>query len=159
TPHRRRRWALPVIAVAIVAVLGLVVGLVIWAPWKPPPLLRPTGLTAGPSTTNSVSFGWSTPATGPPPDRYVILRDGEVTGSVPGTATSSQTTGLAPATAYRYRVAAERGGKRSALSSVIVVATATPPVSAARLQGQWAVSIKIIRGGASITGAHSWDET
>jgi hypothetical protein len=52
-----------------------------------------------------------------------------------------------------------RGGKRSALSPVIVVTTATPPVSAARLQGQWTVGIKIVRGKASLTGSDSWDET
>ena len=133
-------------AAAAVVVLGLIAGLLIWAPWKSPPLLRPAGLTAGPSTTSSVTFRWSRPATGPPPGRYVILRDGQVAGSVPGTVTSYRGTGLAPATAYRYRVAAERGGKRSALSPVIVVTTATPPVSAARLQGPWTVSIKITRG-------------
>jgi len=161
TPSRRRRkWGMPVIVVATAVVLGLIAGLVIWAPWKsPPPLLRPAGLTAGPSTTGSVAFHWSRPATGPPPDRYVILHDGKVIGSVPGTVTSYRATGLAPATVYRYRVAAVRGSKRSALSPVIVVTTVTPPVSAARLQGQWTVGIKIIRGGGAITGSNRWDET
>jgi hypothetical protein len=148
-----------VIAVAAVVVLGLLAGLLIWAPWKSPPLLRPTGLTAGPSTTSSVMFRWSRPATGPQPDRYVILHDGRVAGSVPGSVTSYRSTGLPPATAYRYRVAAERGGKRSAPSAVIVVTTATPPVSAARLQGQWTVGIKLTRGGAGLTGPKNWDET
>jgi Protein of unknown function (DUF2510)/Fibronectin type III domain len=154
----RRRWA--VAAIAAVAVLGLIAGLVIWAPWKSPPLLRPTGLVAGPSTTGSVAFSWSRPATGPAPDRYVIRRDGKVMGSVPGTVTSYHGTGLAPATAYRYRVAAERGGKRSAPSSVLVVSTSTPPISAARLQGQWTVSIKITKGFSSFQDTpRTWDET
>jgi hypothetical protein len=156
-PRKRRTWAVPV-AVAVV-VLGLIAGLLIWAPWKSPPLLRPTGLTAGPSTTSSVAFRWARPATGPLPDRYVILHDGQVAGSVPGTVTSYRGTGLAPATAYRYRVAAVRDGKRSAPSSVIVVTTATPPVSAARLQGPWTVSIKITRGAAGLTGPPKWDES
>ncbi len=158
-PRRRRAWAVPVIAVAAVVVLGLLAGLLIWAPWKSPPLLRPAGLTAGASTTSSVTFRWSRPATGPPPKRYVILHDGQLAGSVPGTVTSYQGTGLAPATAYRYRVAAERGGQRSAPSPVIVVTTATPPVSAARLQGQWAVGLKLTRGAAGLAGPRSWDET
>ncbi|HYB88891.1 MAG TPA: DUF2510 domain-containing protein [Streptosporangiaceae bacterium] len=159
-PRGRRKWAVPVIVVAAVVVLGLIAGLVIWAPWKsPPPLLRPTGLTAGPSTTSSVSFRWSRPPTGPLPDMYLILHNGRVTDSVPGTATSYQATGLIPATAYRYRVVAERGGKRSALSSAIVVTTTIPPLSAARLQGLWTVGLKIIKGGGSITGSNSWDET
>jgi len=148
-----------VIAAAVVVALALLAGLLIWAPWKGPPLLRPTGLTAGPSTTSSVTFRWSRPATGPPPGRYVILHDGRVAGSVPGTVTSYRGTGLAPATAYRYRVAAERGGQRSAPSPVIVVTTATPPVSAARLQGQWAVGLKLTRGAAGLAGPRSWDET
>jgi len=158
-PRKRRAWAVPVIAVAAVVVLGLLAGLLIWAPWKSPPLLRPAGLTAGPSTTSSVAFRWSRPATGPPPERYVILHDGQVVGSVPGTVTSYRGTGLAPATAYRYRVAAERGGQRSAPSPVIVLTTATPPLSAARLQGPWTVSIKITRGAADLTGPKRWDET
>ncbi len=154
----QRRWAVPA-GVAIVVVLGLAAGLVIWAPWKSPPLLRPTGLTAGPVTTSSLAFHWSKPATGPDPDKYLILHDGKVIGSVPGTVTSYQTTGLAPDTAYQYRVAAERGGQRSALSAVVVVHTAIPPVSAARLQGTWAVKIKIIKGRSSINGAKKWAET
>ncbi len=160
-PRRgRRRWAVPVAAIAAVAVLGLIVGLLIWAPWTSPPLLRPTGLVAGPSTISSVAFGWSRPVTGPAPDRYVISRDGKLIGSVPGTVTSYHGTGLAPATAYRFRVAAERGGKRSGLSSALMVSTSTPPISAARLQGQWTVSIKIIRGFSSLKGGpRSWDET
>jgi fibronectin type III domain protein len=105
---RRRRWA--VLAIASAAVAGLVIGLVIWAPWATPALLRPAGLTAGPSTTTSVVFHWSRPATGPAPDSYVILREGKMIGSVHGTVTFYRQAGLAPATAYRYRVAAVRDG-------------------------------------------------
>ena len=120
----RRKFAATVIAIAAVA--GVVTGLLIWAPWASPRLLRPGGLTAGPSTTGSVAFHWSRPATGPAPDRYVILREGKVIGSVRGTVTFYRQAGLPPATAYRYQVAAVRGGKRSALSSALVVSTATP---------------------------------
>src|SRR5215831_8298003 len=158
--RRRRKWVIPVAVIAGVVVLGLVAGLVIWAPWKSPPLLRPAGLAAGPSTTNSVAFRWAPPATGPAPDKYVILHEGQVIGSVRGTVTSFRVTGLAPATSYQYRVAAVRGGKRSALSAVLVVRTVTPPVSAARLQGPWAVSLKIVKGAGSLTGGHRrWAES
>ena len=129
----RRKFAATVIAIAAVA--GVVIGLVIWAPWASPPLLRPAGLTAGHSTTGSVAFHWSRPAAGPAPDSYLILRAGWVIGSVRGTVTFYRQVGLAPATAYRYQVAAVRDGKRSALSSALVVSTATPPLSAARLAG------------------------
>jgi len=159
TPRRRRRgWAVPA-GIALLVVVGLITGLVIWAPWKSPPLLRPTGLTAGPLTTGSVTFHWSNPATGPLPDKYLILSNGEVVGSVSGTVTSYKTTGLAPDTPYQYRVAAERGGKRSAPSSVLTVRTAIPPVSAARWQGSWTVAAKITRGSSTIHGPKRFTET
>jgi len=66
-PRRRRRWA--VFLLAAVVVLGLAAGLVVWAPWIPPPVLRPSGLVAGPSTANSIAFRWSRPAAGPLPDK------------------------------------------------------------------------------------------
>jgi Protein of unknown function (DUF2510) len=159
TARRGRPRRAVVAVIAAVAVLGLIVGLLLWAPWQSPPLLRPAGLAAGPSTTSSVAFHWSGPATGPPPDRYQILHGAKVIGSVRGTVTSYQAAGLAPATAYRYRVAAVRGGQRSALSSVLVVRTAIPPLSAARLQGAWTVHLKIARGGSSLTGHKNWDES
>jgi len=155
----RRRRAFLVAVIAVVAALGLIVGLLLWAPWRSPPLLRPTGLAAGTSTTSSVAFHWAGPATGPPPDRYQILHDGKVIGSVRGTVTSYRVTSLAPATAYQYRVAAVRGGKRSALSAVLAVRTSIPPLAAARLQGAWTVHLKIVRGASSLTGHKNWEES
>jgi hypothetical protein len=149
-----------VVVISAAAALGLIAGLVIWAPWASPPLLRPTGLVAGSTTTSSVTFHWSHPATGPAPDMYVILSGGKVVDSVPGNVTSYQGTGLAPATAYQYRVAAERGGKRSALSSVVIVRTATPPTPSALLKGTWTTRVKILRGGAGFTGGSKrWFES
>ena len=144
--------------IAIAAVAGLVIGLVVSAPWASPALLRPAGLTAGPSTTDSIAFHWSRPATGPAPDSYVILREGKVIGSVRGTVTFYRQAGLAPATAYQYRVAAVRNGKRSVLSSVVVVSTATPPLSAARLQRAWTVRLELVRRGG-LVGAKRWTES
>jgi hypothetical protein len=121
-------------------------------------VLKPTGLTADVSTTSSVAFHWANPSTGPLPDKYLILNGGTVIGSVPGTVTRYRKGGLAPDTAYQYRIAAERGGTRSAPSDVLVVHTATPPVSAARWQGTWSVAVKIVKGRASIQGARKWTE-
>lgn len=143
-PRRRRRWTLLILAAAVV-VAGLVGGLVVWAPWVPLPVLRPTGLVAGPATATSVSFRWSRPPAGPLPDKYLILKDGTVAGSVAGTATSYQRVGLTPASRYRYRVVAVRGGKRSPKSAVLRVSTLTPPISQARLQGSWTVNVKYIQ--------------
>jgi Fibronectin type III domain len=151
-------WA---VLAAIVVLAGLAGGLAVWAPWRSTPLLRPAGLAAGPSTTTSVSFHWSGPATGPAPGKYVILYGGTVIGSVPGTVTSYRSTGLYPDTPYVYQVAAVRGGKRSAPSAVVVLRTSAPPLSAARWQGPWTVRVRIVRGGAALRGPRplQWDES
>ena len=141
-PRRRRRWA--VFLLAAVVLLGLAAGLVVWAPWIPPPVLRPSGLVAGPSTANSIAFRWSRPPAGPLPDKYLILGSGTVASSVAGTITSYRQASLTPATTYQYRVVAVRGGKRSPGSAVLTVRTLTPPISQARLQGSWQVYAKNI---------------
>jgi hypothetical protein len=141
-PRRRRRWA--VFLLAAVVVLGLAAGLVVWAPWTPPPVLRPSGLAAGPSTANSIAFRWSRPPAGPLPDKYLILESGTVASSVAGTVTSYRQASLTPATTYQYRVVAVRGGKRSPRSALLTVRTLTPPISQARLQGSWQVYTKNI---------------
>ena len=161
-PHRRSRrrgWGL--FAAAAVVVLAVAAGVVIWAPWRTPALLPPTGLKADASTTSAVMFRWSDPASGPRPDTYQILSSGKVVGSVAGTVTSYRVGGLAPDTAYQYRVAALRDGKRSALSAVLTVNTAAPPVSTARWQGPWNVNIKIVKGAEALHGksAKGWIES
>lgn len=141
--------------IAIAAALALVVGLVIWAPWSSKTsVASPVGVTAGPVTTSSVTLHWSRPATGPVPDRYVILRGGKEVGSVPGTVTAYRDTGLVPVTTYQYGVAAVVGGDRSHPTAAPVVRTSTPPVSAARLQGSWPVHIKVVKsaGGSLSVG-------
>ncbi len=156
--RRPRRWGL-IAAIAGAVVVILIIGLVIWAPWNAPPLLRPTGLSAGTLTTDSVAFHWSNPPTGPLPDKYLILHDGKVIASVPGTATSYQVTGLAPDTPYEYRIVAERGGERSAMSTLLAVRTTIPPISAARWQGTWTVNAKFTRGSNTIHGAKRFTDT
>jgi hypothetical protein len=144
-PRRRRRWA--VLLVAAVVVLGVGAGVVVWAPWTPPPpVLRPAGLVAGPSSANSIAFHWSRPATGPLPDKYVILGDGMKAQTVRGTVTSYQQAGLTPGTSYLYSVVAVRDRKRSPQSTALTVTTLSPPMSEARLQGSWQVYVKNIAG-------------
>ena len=157
--RRRRRRRGGYVAGAVILLAG-VVGVVIWAPWRKPPLLQPTGLAAGARTTRSVAFHWSGPPTGPSPDKYLILHNGKVVRSVPGTVTRFHSTGLAPDTAYQYRVAAVRDGQRSALSRVLTVNTKRPPVSAARWQGRWTVSVTITKGADALrgNGVKGWKE-
>lgn len=139
-PRRRRRWGLA--ALAAVVVLGLAAGLVVWAPWIPPPVLRPAGLKAGPATATSVTLRWSRPPTGPLPDKYLIWSSGTMTGSAAGTATSYRQRGLTPASTYYYRVVAVRDGKHSPASAVLTLSTFTPPVSQARLQDAWHITAR-----------------
>ena len=156
-PRRPRRRAVFSLA-ALVVVAGLAAGLVVWAPWNPPPVLRPTGLVAGSSTANSIMFRWSRPRTGPLPDKYLILSSGTVAGSVARTVTSYRQAGLTPSAAYQYSVVAVRGGKRSPQSVLVTVRTLTPPLSQARLQGPWYVHVKIIRAGpGSRNGTQVWE--
>ncbi|HEY2575588.1 MAG TPA: hypothetical protein VGI74_04710, partial [Streptosporangiaceae bacterium] len=89
--RRRRRWVAA--GIAFVAVAGLAAGLLVWAPWRVQPLLQPAGLFAGSATPSSAAFTWSGPATGPLPDRYVILHDGKAIGSVRGTVTAYRVSG------------------------------------------------------------------
>ena len=144
-PRRRRRWAVSTVA-AVVVVASLTAAVVVWAPWTAPPVLRPAGLVPGLSTADTIAFRWSNPRTGPLPDRYLILGNGTVAGSVAGTVTSYRQARLTPATAYQYRVVAVRGGKRSPQSAALAVRTLTPPLSQARLQGPWTVYVRYIRG-------------
>jgi hypothetical protein len=147
-PRRRRRWPL-ITLVAVIVVAALAGGLVVWAPWTQPPVLRPAGLAAGPATASSISFHWARPATGPLPDKYLILSDGKVAESVAGSAASYRRAGLAPASTYQYRIVAVRGGKRSPQSAQLTVSTITPPMSEARLQGLWEVFVKNVHNSAS----------
>jgi len=148
--RRWRRWA--VLAAIVLLLLAAAAALVVWAPWRSPPPLRPAGLTADSSTTSSVAFHWARPATGPAPDRYLIMHEGRVVASVPGSATSYRRAGLAPDTAYQYQVTAERGGKRSAPSAAVTVTTSAPPLSQARWEGPWTVDIRIVHGGSALRG-------
>jgi hypothetical protein len=149
-----------VAGIALVVVAGLAGGLVAWAPWRVPTVLQPTGLYAGTATTSTASFTWAKPVTGPLPDRYLISYDGKVIGSVPGTTTAYQATGLHYGSSYEYRVTAVRGGVRSLASQFVLVTTPTPPDSQARWVGSSYVTIKI-GSTSNVTGMKhgSYNET
>lgn len=123
-PRRRRKWV--VLAIAAVAVIGLTVGLVIWAPWarKAPPSI-PANVHASPAAA-SVLVQWSASTSGPKVDQYLIMRSGAQVGAVPGTQTSYQDNGLKPGITYRYGVIAQAGSRRSEPSADTAVTTLTP---------------------------------
>ncbi len=91
--------------------------------------------TTGPVTTSSVTVRWTPPANSPAPDRYEVLRDGDVIHAVENTTMVYKDTGLGPATAYGYQVVAKWGENRSDPSPTLTLRTATPSLSAARLTG------------------------
>ena len=123
----RRRWVVAVIA--IVAVLLVIAGLVIWAaPWGSELPGTPNAVHQQARTSTSVLVQWDPPATSPTVDRYLILRDGIEIGSVPGTVTSYKDTGLTANTVYEYRVVAVSGDVWSIPSPSIVVKTLLPPI-------------------------------
>jgi chitodextrinase len=136
----------------VIAVLAVIAGLMIWAPWVSKVPTAPGSVRTQSATATSVLVRWSPSTSGPTVDAYVIQRDGTQVGFIPGTVTSYQDKGLAPATTYRYVVLAVSGGHRSVPSSMLVVTTLTPPLSAARLQGSWIVDSKVIKSdGGSLT--------
>jgi Fibronectin type III domain len=112
----------------------------------------PVGLAAGPATSTTVAFHWSPSPNGPVPDRYLIFGEGANVVTLPGTTTSYNATGLVPDTTYTFQVAAMWGGQQSDWSSVLVVSTLTPPISAARLLGPWSTQYKIIKMWSAETG-------
>ena len=123
----RRRWIIPVIA--IVAVLLVIGGLVIWAaPWGGQVPGTPESVHEQARTSTSVLVQWDPSTTGPTVDRYLILRDGVEIGSVPSSVTSYKDTGLTANTVYEYRVVAVSGDVWSVPSPSIMVKTLLPPI-------------------------------
>jgi len=136
SPARTRpRWA--VFALVGVAVLGLIAGLLVWAPWHKVPV-APAAIVGQSPTATSVLVSWSPSRGGATIDHYLILRDGTQVGSVPAGQTSYTDRGLAPGTAHRYRIVALSGTQRSQPSRAVVVRTITPsPVGLAAGQVTW----------------------
>jgi hypothetical protein len=121
--RRRRLWAAITGGVALVA---LVIGLVIWQPWNPPPN-APTAVRVSSPTATTAEVSWTASKGGATPDHYVIFRDGQQAGSVPASQTSWTDTGLTPGSSHQYTVAAQGGGQTSGQTTKVPVTTITPP--------------------------------
>jgi Fibronectin type III domain len=136
SPSRtRNRW--PIFAAAAVVVVGLVAGLLVWAPWHKAPV-TPTAVRGQSPTATSVLVSWAPSKGGATIDHYLILRDGTQVGSVPASQTSYLDHGLAPGTTHRYTIIAESGTQRSQPSAAVAVRTITPsPVGLAVAQTTW----------------------
>jgi Fibronectin type III domain len=121
--RRTRLWAMIAGGVALV---GLVVGLLVWQPWNPPPN-PPTGVSLTSSTATSVLVSWVPAKGGATPASYVIYRDGKQVGTVSASKLSWTDTGLQPGSKHAYRVAAVGDGQQSGQTKAITVTTITPP--------------------------------
>lgn len=131
----RNRW--PIYAAVGVVVLGLVAGLLVWAPWHKVPV-APTALLGRSPTATSVRVSWTPSKGGATIDHYLILRDGTQVGSVPASQDSYLDQGLAPGTTHRYKVIALSGTQRSQPSASVTVRTITPsPAGLAAVNATW----------------------
>ena len=123
---RRRRPPLWALIVGGVALVGLVVGLLVWAPWSPAPQ-APTAVRVSSPTATTALVRWTAPKGGATPDQYNILRDGKEQGIVLGNLTSWTDTGLTPGSKHSYAVITVGNGKKSAPSVTTSVTTIAPP--------------------------------
>lgn len=112
------------------------------------------------NTTDTIVLTWSPPVGAGAPTQYMIIRDGETVANVPGDTLSHMDTGLAPATAYEYSVAADWGFEPSEPTNAIVAATAEPPVADARLVGSWPVDVTMVEDpGGNMDVGTTWTST
>jgi hypothetical protein len=124
-PARSGRGRAGWIAASAVAVVGLVVALVVWAPWRNV-LVAPAVVHAQSPTATSVLVSWTPSTGGVAVDRYLVLRDGQQVSSVPAGQTSYTDNGLVPGTSHRYTIIAASRTQRSSPSAAIKVTTITP---------------------------------
>ena len=108
-----------------VVALGLVAGLLVWAPWNPSPN-APGSVSAQSKTATTVTVSWPAATGGATPAHYVVLRDGKQAGEVLASQTSWTDRGLAPGTTHQYAVETVGGGQRSGPSVIATVTTLAP---------------------------------
>jgi hypothetical protein len=138
----RRRPPLWVVIAGGVALVGLVVGLVVWAPWNPVPQ-TPSAVRVSSPTATTALVSWTAPKGGATPDQYNITRDGKEQGIVPGSQTSWTDTGLTPGSRHSYTVTTVGNGQKSASSVTISVSTITPPPSELTATNQTYTTVRL----------------
>jgi hypothetical protein len=137
SPARRRPLRWPLLALAGVAAIALVAGLIVWHPWDPPPA-APAALHGTSPTATSVRLAWPASAGGGTPGHYLVLRDGRQAAEVPASQTTWTDQGLAPGTTHRYTVKAAGSGGTSGPSVAATVTTLTPsPVGLRVVTKNW----------------------
>lgn len=121
---------------------------------------EPGKLKAADRGNTSVTLDWARPADAAKPDSYVVYRDGKQVEVVDGQKTSFKDRGLAPATQYKYTVASLWGARESDATPTLKVRTNTPALSAARLDGDMDITVKMVRtpGGDWPKNGKTWKE-
>jgi hypothetical protein len=122
---RRRRRRLVIAGIALAAVIGLIVGLFVWAPWVKLPK-TPTNLAETSATASTITITWQPGHGGSKVTRYLIYRAGTNVATVPGSQTSYIDKNLRPGVTYTYAVKAKTGSHYSAVSTEKRITTATP---------------------------------
>jgi len=165
--ERQTRGAVITIAAAVACAAA---GGYVWSRSGATPVPRPAGLRVSSTQQTSVELRWARLPSGPRPDQYRIeLKSGRYETAVfhvPGASDSYRVTGLTPATVYRFRMTAIRGGISSPESAPVSASTVTPLPAQGLLTGTWSVQYvvteasgdqKIFTRGA--TSDVSWDTT
>jgi Fibronectin type III domain len=124
-PGKRRRPPLWALIAGGLALVGLVAGLLVWAPWSPAPQ-APAAVRVSSPTATTALVSWTAPTGGATPSQYNILRDGKEQGIVPGSQTSWTDTGLTPGSRHSYTVVTVGNGQSSGPSAATSVTTVTP---------------------------------
>jgi hypothetical protein len=124
------------------ALVGLAAGLLVWAPWNPPPQ-TPTALRVSSPTATTALVSWTAPKGGASPSRYDIFRDGKQFATVPGARTSWTDTGLAVGSKHSYAVITEGNGQKSAPTARVEVTTIVPAPVAVTKAGANYTTVKL----------------
>ena len=110
-------------------------------PTQGPP--RIASVTATPASPIEIKLTWS-PASGTV-DKYIVYRDGDLVATVSGSVTTYDDTLLRPTHLYTYSVeAADPSGRLSAQVSTSVTTPNPPPLSQARVEGQFLVKATFV---------------
>jgi hypothetical protein len=109
---------------------------------SPPKLLPPAGFS-GAADGFSVVLSWSAPSGGAKIVGYEVRRDGSLLRSVSSDETTLTDTDVRPGKAYTYEIRARgKGAISEAVSTQVKIEV--PPLSAARVEGDFGVSAKTL---------------
>ena len=102
-------------------------------------LASPTIQAAKHQRTDQIKIQWTYPTDAATPSQFQVVRDGDVVATVDGSHLYFIDKDVWPATNYKYSVLAVSDGRNSQPSSDVTVSTSAPPLSDARLVGEFTI--------------------